>query len=183
MPPPRVEQKKRMAIIGIVAVDRSGAIGKGGGLPWHYPADKRFFKEQTTGNACLMGYKTWLSMKRPLPDRLNIVLTRRADTEPRESVLWVRDAQSVLSLYEYLDCDLYVLGGAQIFKLFRAHIDRWLVTRIPLTTEDADTFLPPDILEGFSPQDTRDLGDDLKVTFYERARYSDLHLNEHGSLK
>jgi dihydrofolate reductase len=159
-----------MAIIGIVAVDRAGAIGKGGALPWHYTADLKFFKEQTTGNACVMGYKTWLSLKRPLPNRLNIVLTRRADTEPRESVLWLRDTQSVLSLYEYLDCDLYVLGGAQIFDLFRKHIDRWLVTRIPLTVEGADTFLPPGLLEGFHAHDTRDLGDGLKVTFYERAR-------------
>ena len=159
-----------MAIIGIVAVDRAGAIGKGGTLPWHYPADLRFFKEQTTGNACVMGYRTWLSLKRPLPNRLNIVLTRRNETEPRASVLCLRDRQSVLSLYEYLKCDLYVLGGAQIFELFRTHIDRWLVTQIPLTIPGADTFLPAGILEGFRPKDTRDLGDDLKVTFYERTR-------------
>jgi dihydrofolate reductase len=157
-----------MAINGIVAVDRAGAIGKGGGLPWHYSADLKFFKEQTTGAACVMGYRTWASLKKPLPNRLNIVLTRRTDVEPRESVLWVRDKQSVLSLYEYLKCDLYVLGGAQIFELFRADIDRWLVTEVPLTVEDADTFLPSGLLEGFRPHDTRDLGDDLKVTFYER---------------
>src|ERR687890_241826 len=109
-----------MAIIGIVAVDRAGAIGRGGTLPWHYSADLKFFKEQTTGNACVMGYKTWLSLKKPLPNRLNIVLTRRAE--------------------------------------------------VPLTVEDADTFLPPGLLEGFSSHDSRDLGDDLNVTFYERAR-------------
>jgi dihydrofolate reductase len=159
-----------MAIIGIVAVDRAGAIGKGGTLPWHYTPDLKFFKEQTTGNACVMGYRTWLSLKKPLPNRLNIVLTRRDEVEPRESVLWVRDKQSVLSLYEYLNCDLYVLGGAQIFDLFRERIDRWLVTEVPLTIEDADTFLPAGLLEGFHPHDARDLGDGLKVTFYERAR-------------
>lgn len=159
-----------MAIIGIVAVDRAGAIGKGGTLPWHYSADLKFFKEQTTGNACVMGYKTWLSLKRPLPNRLNIVLTRRTETEPRESVLWLRDKQSVLSLYEYLKCDLYVLGGAQIFELFSAEIDRWLVTQVPLNVEGADTFLPAGLLKGFRPKDSRELGDDLKVTFYERER-------------
>ena len=158
-----------MAIIGIVAVDRAGAIGKGGALPWHYTADLKFFKEQTTGNACVMGYRTWASLKKPLPNRLNIVLTRRNDAEPRESVLWLRDKQSVLSLYEYLNCDLYVLGGAQIFELFREHIDRWLVTQVPLTVEGADTFLPAGLLEGFHAHDTRDLGGGLEVTFYERA--------------
>jgi len=159
-----------MAIIGIVAVDRAGAIGKGGTLPWHYSADLKFFKAQTTGNACVMGYRTWASLKRPLPGRLNVVLTRRADVEPRESVLWVRDAQSVLSLYDYLKCDLYVIGGAQVFDLFRERVERWLVTEVPLTVEGADTFLPHGLLEGFRAYDSRDLGDGLKASFYERAR-------------
>ena len=156
-------------IIGIVATDRAGAIGKGGGLPWHYPADMRFFKEQTTGHACVMGRKTWLTLKRPLPGRLNVVLTRRGEVEPRESVVWLRDAQSALSLYPYLNCDLFVIGGAQVFELFRDRVDRWLVTEVPLTVEGADTFLPAGLLEGFRPRETRDLGDGLKVTFYERA--------------
>lgn len=158
-----------MAIIGIVAIDRNGAIGKGGGLPWHYPADLRFFKEQTLGNACVMGYRTWLSMKRPLPGRLNVVLTRRAEVEPRESVVWLRDRQSVLSLKDYLNCDLYVLGGAQVFEMFRGEIDRWLVTAIPVEVEGADTFMPAGLLEGFRPYDARELGDELRVTFYERG--------------
>ncbi|MBV9924215.1 MAG: dihydrofolate reductase [Acidobacteria bacterium] len=157
-----------MAIIGIVAVDRNGAIGKGGGLPWHYPSDLKFFKAQTTGHACLMGYKTWLSMKRPLPGRLNVVLTRRAEVEPREAVVWLRDKESALALYPYLNCDLYVIGGAQIFRMCRAEIGRWLVTEVPLTVEGADTFMPRDFLEGFRPTDTQDLGDGLKVTVYER---------------
>jgi dihydrofolate reductase len=159
-----------MAIIGIVAVDRRGAIGKGGQLPWHYSADLKFFKAQTTGHACVMGYRTWLSLKRPLPNRLNVVLTRRAAVEPRESVSWLRDKQSALSIYPYLNCDLFVIGGAQIFEMFRAEIGRWLVTEVPLTVEGADTFMPPDFLQGFTPADTHDLGDGLKVTAYERAR-------------
>ncbi|MDT7808064.1 MAG: dihydrofolate reductase [Acidobacteriota bacterium] len=159
-----------MAIIGIVAVDREGAIGKDGGLPWHYSADLKFFKEQTQGHACVMGYRTWLSMKRPLPGRLNVVLTRRVEVEPCESVVWLRNKQSVLSLKGYLSCDLFIIGGAQVFEMFRDEIDRWLVTQVPLTIEGADTFMPADFLKGFRPHDSRPLGDDLKVTFYERTR-------------
>ena len=162
-----------MAIIGIVAVDRNGAIGKGGQLPWHYPADLKFFKGQTTGHACVMGYKTWLTLKKPLPNRLNVVLTRRAEVEPRESVVWLRDKQSTLSLKSYLNCDLFVIGGAQIFETFRGEIDRWLVTEVPLAVEGADTFMPKGFLEGFLPQNALDLGEGLKVTFYERARPSE----------
>src|SRR5256714_10466324 len=120
-----------MAIIGIVAVDRNAAIGKGGGLPWHYSADMKFFKEQTTGSACVMGYRTWLTLKRPLPGRLNVVLTRRADAEPRESVAWMRDSQSVLALKDYLKCDRYFIGGVQVFETFRADIERWIGTEVP----------------------------------------------------
>ncbi len=158
-----------MAIIGIVAVDRNGAIGKDGGLPWHYSADLRFFKEQTTGHACVMGYKTWLTLKRPLPGRLNVVLTRRAQAEPRESVVWLSDEQSVLSLKDYLKCDLYVIGGAQVFGAFLKEIERWVVTEVPLSVEGADTFMPAGFLEGFRAYDTRQLEDDLKATFYARG--------------
>ncbi len=157
-------------ITGIVAVDRNGAIGKGGRLPWHYPADLKFFKGQTTGHACVMGYRTWLSLKRPLPNRLNIVLSRGGAGEARGSVLWLRDRESVLSLKDYLKGDLFVIGGAQIFEMFRGEIDRWIVTEVPLAVEGADTFMPPDFLEGFRPYDARDLGEGLKVTFHERAR-------------
>ena len=159
-----------MTITAIVAVDRNGAIGKGGRLPWHYPADLKFFKEQTLGNALVMGYKTWLTLKRPLPGRLNVVLTRRAEVEPLESVVWLRDKQSALSLGGYLNCGLFVIGGAQIFEMFGAEIDRWVVTEVPLAVEGADTFMPPDFLKDFRPYDTRDLGDGLRVTFHERTR-------------
>ena len=158
-----------MAIIGIVAVDRNGAIGKGGALPWHYSADMRFFKSQTTGNACVMGYKTWLTLKKPLPNRLNVVLSRREVTEPRESVAWMRDRLSVLSLKDYLKCDLYIIGGAQVFEMFSEDIERWVVTQVPLAVESADTFMPDGFLEGFDATDSHALDDDdLKVTFYER---------------
>ena len=98
-------------IIGIVAVDRNGAIGKGGKLPWHYSADMKFFKETTTGNACVTGHKTWLTLKKPLPNRLNIVLSRRANIEPQESVVLARDVDWVLALQKELPGDLFVIGG------------------------------------------------------------------------
>lgn len=156
-------------IIGIVAVDRQGAIGKGGKLPWHYSADMKFFKETTTGNSCVMGYRTWLTLKRPLPNRLNIVLSRSADIAPQESVLVMRDVESVLQKAKELRGDLFVIGGAQVYGAFLPHLDRWIVTEVPLTVEGADTFVPEDYLEGFIPTGERDLGEHLRVVFYERG--------------
>src|SRR6185436_9907797 len=127
-------------IIGIVAVDRNGAIGKGGTLPWHYSADMKFFKETTTGNTVVMGHNTWLTLKKPLPNRLNIVLSRKADIEPQDSVLVLRDVESVLSMAKDLDGDLFVIGGAQVYGAFLPYIEKWIVTEVPLTVEGADTF-------------------------------------------
>ncbi|HEX7175001.1 MAG TPA: dihydrofolate reductase [Pyrinomonadaceae bacterium] len=155
-------------IIGIVAVDRNGAIGRGGALPWHYPADMKFFREQTTGNVCVMGRRTWASLKKPLKDRLNVVLTTRGEVEPHPTVVVLRDRASVLSLKGYLACDIYVIGGARVYESFLADIDAWVVTEVPIAVEGADTFMPVDFLSGFTPSDTRQLDDDLKVIFYER---------------
>ena len=158
-----------MAITGIVAVDRALAIGKGGRLPWHYSADLKFFKSQTSGNICVMGYNTWASLKRPLPDRLNIVLSRSRDVEPQPGVILLRDRRAVLSLAPYLNRDLFIIGGAEVFQAFREEIDRWVVTQVPLTVEGADTFMPKDFLEGFKSRETLRLEDNLQVTFYERG--------------
>ncbi len=156
-------------IIGIVAVDRQGAIGKGGKLPWHYSADMKFFKETTTGHACVMGYKTWLTLKRPLPHRLNIVLSRSADVAPQESVLVLRDVESVLEVAQNREGDLFVIGGAQVYRAFLPHLEKWIVTEVPLTVAGADTFVPENYLEGFMPTDSKDLGEHLRVVTYERG--------------
>jgi dihydrofolate reductase len=156
-------------IIGIVAVDRNGAIGKGGKLPWHYSADMKFFKETTTGNAVVMGRNTWRSLKKPLPNRLNIVLSRKAETEPQDSLVVLRDVESVLSLAKTLDSDLYVIGGEQVYQSFLPYIDKWIVTEVPLTIEDADAFVPKNYLEGFRAVRSRELDENLIVRFYERT--------------
>jgi dihydrofolate reductase len=156
-------------IIGIVAVDRNGAIGKDGKLPWHYSADMKFFKETTTGNAVVMGHNTWRSLKKPLPNRLNIVLSRRSEIEPQESVMVLRDVDSVLRKAKELACDLFVIGGEQVYRSFLPHIDKWLVTEVPLTVQDADAFVPENYLEGFRLTGSRELEPHLNVQVYERA--------------
>ena len=162
-----------MAIIGIVATDRRGAIGKDGRLPWHYKADLRFFKEQTTGHACVMGRRTWASFSKPLPNRLNIILSRHLTLEPRESVIVMRDALEAISLAPYLSDDLFIIGGASIYRAFLPHIDRWIVTEVPLTVDGADTFMPAGYLDGFTLSDSRELADELVVKFYARAKTPD----------
>jgi dihydrofolate reductase len=156
-------------IIGIAAVDRKGAIGKGGKLPWHYSADMKFFRETTTGHAVVMGRKTWLTIGKPLKNRLNIVLSRDSNIEPQESLIVLADIDSVLSFYKSLTTDLFVIGGAQIYEAFLPHIDKWIITEVPLTVSGADAFMPKNYLEGFKVVDSKALDDDLVVKFYNRG--------------
>ena len=157
-------------IIGIVAVDRNGAIGKGGKLPWHYSADLKFFKETTTGNAVVMGYKTWLTLKRPLPNRLNIVLSRQSQIEPQDSVLVLRDVESVLAMVKDLKGHLFVIGGEQVYRALLPYIEKWIVTEVPLTIEDADAFVPENYLEGFGLTESKKIDEDLMISFYKRSQ-------------
>jgi dihydrofolate reductase len=177
-------------IIGIVAVDRKGAIGKDGKLPWHYSADMKHFKETTMGHACVMGRRTWATLKKPLKERLNIVLSRqtegRGDTETRrhgegetggrrdgetmqDSVITLKDVGSVLSLTPYLRGDLFVIGGAQVYRSFLPYIEKWIVTEVPLTVEGADVFVPENYLDGFQRVGSKQLEEGLIVGFYEKT--------------
>jgi len=156
-------------IIGIAAVDRKGAIGKGGKLPWHYSADMKFFRETTSGHAVVMGRKTWLTIGKPLKNRLNIVLSRDTDIEPQESLIVFSDIESVLSFNKSLTTDLFVIGGAQIYEAFREYIEKWIITEVPLTVQGADAFMPKGYLEGFEVVESKSIDEDLVVKLWERG--------------
>jgi dihydrofolate reductase len=157
-------------IIGIVAVDQNLAIGKGGRLPWHYSADMKFFKDTTIGNAVLMGRRTWLALKGPLKDRQNIVLSSDQNLPTDDSVIVLREIESVLDFVRDQDFHLFIIGGAQVYESFLPHIEGWIVTEVPLAVEDADTFMPAKFLDGFEMYELRQLDEGLRVKFYERKK-------------
>jgi dihydrofolate reductase len=153
-------------IIGIVAIAKNYAIGKNGKLPWHYPADLKFFKETTTGNAIVMGSNTWRSIGKPLPDRLNIVLSRSQNIETPPGVIVLCSKVELLALANYLKCDLFMIGGEKVFTEFADVIEKWIVTEIPLAVEDADTFMPKDFLAKFKLSEVQQLDDALTAKTY-----------------
>ena len=157
-------------IIGIVAVAENLAIGKNGELPWHYPADLKFFKRTTLHNAGVMGVNTWRAIGKPLPNRLNIVLSRSKSIENQPGVLLLRRREEVLALAEYLKGDLFVIGGAETYKNFAGAIEKWLVTRIPQVIENADALMAENFLEGFANVEISDLEPNLKVEFWVKKR-------------
>ena len=158
-----------MAIIAIVAVAKNLAIGRGGKLPWHYSSDLKFFKETTTGNAVVMGYNTYISIGKPLANRLNIVLSRTKNIEAMPNVTLLRSKEEVMALAKVLNSDLYIIGGAQVFETFADVIEKWIVTEVPLTVEDADVFMAADFLEGFELTGAKELDEGLKVKFFTRS--------------
>ena len=154
-------------IIGIVAIAKNYAIGKDGKLPWHYSADLKFFKETTTRNAVVMGSNTWRSIGKPLPNRLNVVLSR-SDIETPPHVMKLISVEEVVELSKLLVKDVFIIGGAQIYEAFADVIEKWIVTFVPDIVEDADAFMPQNFLDNFDLEKTQDIGDDLLVKILHR---------------
>ncbi len=157
-----------MTITGIVAIAKNFAIGKDGKLPWHYSADLKHFKKTTTGHAVVMGFNTWRSIAKPLPNRLNIVLSRAAGIESQPSVLLLRSEEEVIALSNYLNCDIFIIGGAKTYESFADTIENWIVTEVPITVEDADAFMPQSFLDDFEIESVTELEDGLKIRTLHR---------------
>lgn len=159
-------------IIGIVAVAENLAIGKDGKLPWHYSADLKFFKETTKGNVVVMGRKTFDSIGKPLPNRLNIILSRSADADKNtENLLFFAGKKSILEFIKNIKTDVFIIGGASIYAEFSDVIEKWYVTEIPLTVDDdADAFMPRSFLEDFSLVERKELQPGLLVKVLERKQ-------------
>ena len=108
-----------------------------------------------------MGLHTWQAIGKPLPERLNIVLSRTAHIEQQPNVLLLRSREETLALSKYLNCDIYIIGGAKTYENFADVVDKWIVTSVPLSIEDADTFMPQDFLDGFASASQTELGEGL----------------------
>lgn len=127
----------------IAARDRNGAIGRANTIPWHVPEDFAFFKRETTGGAIIMGRRTWDSLpRRPLPDRLNIVVSRQVRGMSDGAVF--TDLDQALPLARDHGHDrIYCIGGAEIYRQMMAMADRVLLSTVDLRITDADAFFPP----------------------------------------
>jgi dihydrofolate reductase len=122
-----------MRVIAIAAVGRNGALGINGRLPWDLPEDLRFFRDSTRGHIVVMGRKTFDSLGKPLPKRENAVITRDRSFSP-PGVRVFHDLETALEFYrsspEFRDRDLYVIGGAEIYRLALEAVDEIHLTEI-----------------------------------------------------
>lgn len=147
-------------MIEIVNVSQNWAIGRKGGLMIHIPADMQYFRRMTKGKTCIMGSTTLESFPNmaPLKDRVNIVLIDDDRKIRPESVaaqekdaaegrstklIYVHSPQEACELVKDLPKDdVYVIGGASIYRLMLPYCDTCLVTHNDLSEEGADTYYP-----------------------------------------
>lgn len=125
----------------VVAASENNVIGDNGNLPWHLPKDLKFFKDLTWGMVIIMGRKTYEANEKPLPGRVNVVMTSKADWE-REGVLVAHTVNEALRIAKSTNCkDYYVIGGGEIYKEFLPITDRIYMTRVHAEVE-GDAFFP-----------------------------------------
>ena len=119
-------------IIAILARADNGVIGRDGRLPWRLPADLRRFKALTMGHPMIMGRKTFDSFPKPLPGRRHIVLTRNTGWQADGAEV-AHSVDEALAIAQTPTHDIYVIGGAQVYRLMEPHL-----TRIELTEVHCD---------------------------------------------
>lgn len=114
----------------LVAAGEDNVIGKDNQLPWHLPNDLKYFKNQTWGLPILMGRKTFESIGKPLPGRKSIVITRSKDWK-HEGVTVVHSVEEAIGkAAEFGVKEIFVIGGAEIFKTSFNSANRIYLTRI-----------------------------------------------------
>lgn len=125
----------------IAAIGKNNELGKGNDLVWKLPADQKFFRETTSGHPVVMGRKTFESIGKPLPNRRNIIITRDLNYK-KDGVEIVHSLDRALELFKNSDEEIFIIGGAEIYKQSMSIADRLYITHIEAEDKEADAFFP-----------------------------------------
>jgi dihydrofolate reductase len=137
------EGSVRQEIALIAAVARNGVIGNDGGLPWRLPSDLKRFKQVTMGRPVIMGRKTWESIGRPLPGRLNIVVSRLPGfvAEGATTVRSLAEALEKAVLAQPGPGEVFVIGGGELYAQAMPAAARLYITHV-IADPAGDTLFP-----------------------------------------
>ncbi len=136
-----------MIVSAIVAMSKNRVIGKNNDLPWHLPAELKFFKETTTGHPVIMGRNTFESiyerLGKPLSNRVNIILSSSMASTPKGFVL-AKNLKQAIDIAEAKGSrEAFIIGGARVYStaIKEAKIDKLYLTVVDANI-DGDTFFP-----------------------------------------
>ena len=166
------ERLGRPRVVLVAAVAENGVIGDDGGMPWHYPADLRHFKQTTTGHPVVIGRLTYESivadLGKPLPDRTNVVLSSQ-DLDLPDGAVHADGIDRALELAREAPGGdtVYVVGGATVYEQFLDRADAMVLTEVP-ESPDGDTEFPAFDADAWTETDRREDGALAFVT-YERG--------------
>lgn len=130
-----------MILSAIVAVARNGVIGKDNTLPWRLPADLQFFKKTTSGHHIILGRKNYEDIRRPLPNRVNLVLSRQEGYQAPGCVVLPSLEQAIQFAEDAGETECFVIGGAEIYRQAMPLLQRLYITTIEEDFE-GDVVLP-----------------------------------------
>ena len=139
------DMTKSLPLSLIAALGENRVIGVDNSMPWHLPGDFKDFKATTLGKPIIMGRKTWDSLGRPLPGRLNIVVSRQADLLLEGAEVFSSLEAAVVRAEEWAKAqgvdELMLIGGAQLYVQGLAQADRLYLTRVALSPQ-GDAWFP-----------------------------------------
>lgn len=133
-----------MIVSAIAAVSKNMVIGRNNDLPWRLPDDMKFFMETTKGHHVIMGRKNYDSLKgkfKPLPNRINIVVTRQKDLTAPGCIVLNNISEGIEIAKSSGEEECFIIGGAEIYKLAMPQTNRLYLTEIDAVI-DGDTFFP-----------------------------------------
>lgn len=124
----------------IAAISQNNVLGKNNKLIWHLPADLKRFKKLTLGHTIIMGRKTFESIGKPLPGRINIIVTKNKKTKQKNCIIAHSIKEAIKKAFEK-DANPFIIGGAEIYKQSLEFAEKIELTKI-LKNFEGDAFFP-----------------------------------------
>ena len=126
----------------IAAIGKNRELGKDNKLLWHIPEDLKRFKELTSGHVVIMGRKTYESIGKPLPNRINIIVTRDNDYHQKDTIVCHSLEEALRQAQGKPSKEVFIIGGGEIYKQGLEYADKLYLTLIDKEYPEADAFFP-----------------------------------------
>ena len=150
----------------IVAYAKNHVIGKDGKIPWRIKGEQKRFRELTTGNVIIMGRKSYEEIGHPLPNRVNIIVSRTENFD-QENCFTATSLQEALEIAG--DRDVYISGGAGLYEEAISIVDKMFITEVDAVIE-GDTYFPEFDKNDFVKEINEHFEGDIPYTYVTYTR-------------